>query len=184
VPMAAIQPSLQLHNIVAGIVSPLILQADALDRAQEVTGGGEVILVMPEGLDEGITEDEDVILLDKLPAVVETENELWLLEFVTEAELVLLFELLEELEPDPDPPPTPAHAVGNGSSQVVKQANPATKYDAMDGAIAATSAAVSSLSQSADTTNVAVLAAEDTVLVVAKVDTVHPDTVEVSVLQI
>jgi hypothetical protein len=74
--MAAIQPSLQLHNIVAGIVSPLILQADALDRAQEVTGGGEVILVMPEELDEGITEDEDVILLDKLPAVVETENEL------------------------------------------------------------------------------------------------------------
>jgi hypothetical protein len=164
-------------------LSPLVLQADALDKAQDVTGGDEVMLVMPEEVDEGITEDEDVILLDELPAVAETDNEVWLLEDVTEAELVLLLELLEELEPDPDPPPTPAHVVGNGSSQVVKQANPAPKYDAIDGAIAVTSAAVSSPSKSADTTSVTVLAAEEIVVVVAKVDTVHPDTVEVSVLQ-
>ena len=53
----------------------------------------------------------------------------------------------------------------------------------MDGAIAVTSAAVSLLSQYTVTTGITVLAAEEIVVVVSKADTVHPDTVEVPVLQ-
>ena len=123
--MPAIQSSLQLHNIVAGKLSPFVLQADALDRAQEVIGGDVDSLVMLEEVDEGSTDDEDVIVLDEPPAVTEIDKEVF--KEGIEARIELSLELLEEI--DPDPLPTSAHAVGNGSSQVVKQASPASKYD-------------------------------------------------------
>lgn len=125
----ACHPSLHVQSIVAGKLSPFVLQADALDRVQEVAERGELMV------------DMDTLVLLMILEIEFDEGTVVPDEFVVVAE----FELL-----DGSVMLSMSHPVGNGSVNTVKQANAAYISDEREGIIEVTSAPVSLPSKSND----------------------------------